>query len=169
MLHQHSESCRLTPLHVFIHPRLSLGSFPALDLLIRLWWFPFNALVKWCEHTTLNSQTAVRHSDSRGDNHKTTTDLLCLVIIVILQSGILVLADSSCFYSCGLSLWWSSHLLYWVSSRSRLVLSTCISHSYVLSCVSTLATKIASPFSPRCTYKWPETIISAVLHSLQRS
>lgn len=34
---------------VFVHPQLTLGPFPVLDLLMRLWLFPFGTLIKLCE------------------------------------------------------------------------------------------------------------------------
>lgn len=55
-----------------IHSEAAGGSFPVLDLLKRLWWFPFNVLVKWCEQfKTLRQsdiQTTVKETTSKNNN-----------------------------------------------------------------------------------------------------
>lgn len=127
MLHQHTESCCLTPPHVFYTHRWLWDRF-------RCWtsWYAyddFHSTYSW------NVVSCLKHSDNRHSDIQTTvkettlktkTSLLFLVtfmqfldrqvvqIVTVLTSRfdwfILIF-----FCSCDLSFWWSSKSVFWYS------------------------------------------------------
>lgn len=76
MLHQQWRSCCLTPRRVFIHPQLTLGPLPVLDLLMRLWLFPFGTLIKLCEQFK-NGEPGIQRNNLFG--HVFWTETLSLL------------------------------------------------------------------------------------------
>lgn len=108
MLHQHCKSCCLTPLNVFIHPQLTLGPFPMLDLLILLWLFPVNILRKLCEQFKLLWRRRGRQSTRQSVwlVFGLTSGLNCECNgLVVLQSSIYFLADLHQWFGLFLPLW----------------------------------------------------------------
>lgn len=113
MLHQHCKSCCLTPLNVFMHPQLTLGRFPKLDLLILLWLFPVNILRKLCEQFKMLQRRRGRHSTRQSVwlLFGLTSCLNCECnSLVVLQSSVYFLAD---FYQLSM-IWFVSTTAVWV-------------------------------------------------------